>query len=162
DRGRPEHWHQGDAGEVGGLPLLERVRGRALPQHHPVGSKARLALELALNTAVRVSDLVKLGNSNIKGGVISIPTTQKTGAPVTIPVMAELEAAISATPTIGIATFLVNERGKPFSPEQATKWFSAAAEEAGLKGCTAHGLRKLACVRLAQAGATAPEIMAVS
>lgn len=131
-------------------------------KHHALGSRARLALELLLATAVRVSDVVKLGSGHIKGGVINIPSTQKTGQPVTLPVMAELEAAIAATPTIGIATFLVNEHGRPFTPEQMTKWFSQQCLDAGLKGCTAHGLRKLACVRLAHAGATAPEIMAVS
>jgi integrase len=36
------------------------------------------------------------------------------------------------------------------------------AREAGLDGCPLHGLRKVCLRRLAEAGCTAPEIMAIS
>src|SRR5262249_28539972 len=128
---------------------------------YALGSMARLALELLLSSALRVSDVVKVGPGHIREGVLSIET-QKTGMPVVVEIMPELEAAIAATPTIGIGTLLLNERGRPFTPGAFTKWFSQQAARAGLKGCTAHGLRKSALVRLAEAGATAPEIASVS
>jgi hypothetical protein len=39
--------------------------------------------------------------------------------------------------------------------------FSAAAKEAGLVDCTAHGVRKAAAVRLAENGATVDQLMAI-
>jgi len=42
-------------------------------------------------------------------------------------------------------------------------WFRDRVTEAGLPGgLSAHGLRKAACRRLAEAGCTAPQIMAIS
>ena len=40
-------------------------------------------------------------------------------------------------------------------------WFSEAAERAGLIDCTAHGIRKAAARRLAEAGATVNQLMAI-
>jgi integrase/recombinase XerD len=40
--------------------------------------------------------------------------------------------------------------------------FRAWCDEAGLPQCSAHGLRKAAAVRLAERGATAHEIMAIT
>ena len=60
-------------------------------------------------------------------------------------------------------TFLQTLRGKPFDGHSFTLWFIAAAAKAGLSSdCTFHGLRKAACRRLAEAGCTPHEIMAIS
>jgi integrase len=55
-----------------------------------------------------------------------------------------------------------NEHGKAFTPERFTKWFVSQCERAGLPGLSPHGLRKAACVRLAQAGCSAHEIASIS
>ena len=47
--------------------------------HHPIGSKPRLAFALALYTAQRVSDVVRMGWQHVKGDRIAV-TQQKTGA----------------------------------------------------------------------------------
>jgi hypothetical protein len=49
-------------------------------------------------------------------------------------------------------TFLVTISGKPFSDACFGNWFRECCDEAGLKGYSAHGLRKAGCVRLAEAG----------
>lgn len=60
-------------------------------------------------------------------------------------------------------TLLVTEFGKPFSPAGFTNLFRRWVAAAGLpKGISAHGLRKACCRRLAEAGCSAPEIMAIS
>ena len=86
---------------------------------------------------------------------------QKTGAELAIPVHTELQTIITAT-TTGQMTFLITELGKPFTPAGFGNWFRDRCDEAGLSHCSAHGLRKAAARRLAEAGCTANEIAAVT
>jgi integrase len=58
--------------------------------------------------------------------------------------------------------FLLNERGKAFTATGFSKWFVRHCERVGLQGVSAHGLRKAACRRLAEAGCSANEIAAIS
>jgi integrase len=127
---------------------------------HPLGSRARLALALLLYTGQRRADVVKMGRQHIKAGEISI-RQQKTGAPVTLPIMPELAKCLELVPRDQL-TFLVTEQGKPFTPAGFGNWFRDCCNEAGLRGIAAHGLRKAMCRRLAEAGCTPHEIMAIS
>ncbi len=127
---------------------------------HPVGTRARLALEIALNTAQRRGDIIRLGRQHVRNGAIHIKQ-RKTGQAVEIPVHADLAAVLDMTP-IDNMIFLTTERGGPFSELHFTNWFLAMCREAGLPGCSVHGLRKAACRRLAEAGCTEHEIMAIS
>jgi integrase len=73
-----------------------------------------------------------------------------------------LQTVLDATPSEHL-TFLVTEFGKPFAPAGFGNWFRDQCNEAGLpKHCSAHGLRKAACRRLAEAGCTAHQIAAIS
>jgi integrase len=128
--------------------------------HYPVGSKPRLALALLLNTAGRVSDVIKLGRGNVRSGVFHF-TSQKTGKPLQIPITAEAAAAINAGASSAALVFLLNEWGRPFTPRKFSKWFIYQCRRIGLR-LSAHGLRKAACRRLAEAGASANEIAAIS
>ena len=128
---------------------------------YPVGSRPRLALELLLGTALRCVDVVKIGRGHVRNGVIYI-TAQKTKAALAIPITAALEAAINAAAPSEHMVFLINERARPFTADGFSKWFSERCEGAGLPHCSAHGLRKAACRRLAEAGCTAPEIASIS
>jgi integrase len=130
-------------------------------QKHPVGSRARLALELALHTGQRRGDLVRLGRQHIRDGVLTV-RQQKTGVTLSIPVHPELVAVLEETPGNHL-TFLTTSTGKPFSAAGFTNWFREVCDEAGLpKGTSAHGLRKACCRRLAEAGCSANVIAAVS
>ena len=82
-------------------------------------------------------------------------------------------AALDAMRPSAALTFLTNDYGKPFASAAAFgNKFADWCRKAGIEGVIgddqqlrnfrAHGLRKAACVRLAEAGCTAPEIMAVS
>jgi len=57
--------------------------------------------------------------------------------------------------------FLVNDFGRPFTAAGFGNRFRQWCNEAGVKRCSAHGLRKAAAARLAELGATEHEIMAV-
>jgi integrase len=129
--------------------------------HYPLGSKPRLALALLLHTAQRRADVVRMGRQHIRDGVLSV-RQQKTGTALAIPVTPALAAALDATPSEHL-TFLVTDRGQPFEPMAFTKWFRRCCDAAGLpKACSAHGLRKAACRRLAEAGCSANEIASIS
>jgi len=126
---------------------------------HPVGSLQRLALALLLFTGQRRGDVVHLGRQHIRDGMLHI-RQRKTGAELGIPVHPELQALISgATDRL---TFLVNDLGRPFPVGSFSNWFRAACDSANLHHCSAHGLRKAAARRLAEAGCTAHEIAAIT
>jgi integrase len=130
-------------------------------KRHPVGTKPRLALALLLYTAQRRADVVLMGRQHIRDGALFV-RQQKTGMELTIPIHPELQAALDATPK-GELTFLVTAYGKGFTAAGFTNWFREQCGLAGLPlGVSAHGLRKAACRRLAEAGCTAHEIAAIS
>lgn len=90
---------------------------------------------------------------------------------VSIPLWPELQAEITNHPT-NYATYIVNAYGNTFSIKGFQQWFSARVKHAGImpelqpdgvvRGCTAHGLRKLAAIRLVEAGCTLHEIQAIT
>jgi len=132
---------------------------------HPVGSKARLALALLLYTGQRRSDIVLFGRQHLRDEWLHF-TQQKNRAhkPITlaVPVLPELQSIIDATPS-GTLTFLVTEFGQPFTANGFGNRFRKWCDEAGLPPhCSAHGLRKAAATRLAEAGASENEIRAVT
>lgn len=127
----------------------------------PNGSRERLALYLMLFTALRRGDATRLKWTDVVGGVVMV-TQGKTGGRLALPVHPRLADELAVASRNG-HTILATTYGKPFSVNGFYNWFADAAKEAGLpKGCSPHGLRKAACRRLAEAGATASEIMAVS
>jgi integrase len=74
-----------------------------------------------------------------------------------IPIIDELRTIIDATPS-GHLTYLVTEYGKPFTGNGFGNRFRKWCDDAGLKHCSAHGLRKAAGARLAELGCSAHEI----
>lgn len=128
--------------------------------HHPVGSKSRLALALPLFTGQRRSDVVGMGRQHVRNGAIMVHQ-QKTGAQLDIPLHPDLAAIIAATPSDHL-TFLTDETGKPFTAQGFGKWFRVQCDAADLPHCTAHGLRKAAARRLAEAGCSTHEIAAIT
>lgn len=125
----------------------------------PLGTRERLAMDLALYTGLRRSDLYRVGRQHVRDGVISIQT-QKTGTWAHIPIFAHLRASLEAAPT-GDLAFLVTSRGEPFMSEASFgNWFGKACRAAGVPG-RAHGLRKAGATIAAEAGASAHELMAM-
>lgn len=129
-------------------------------KRHAIGTRARLALALLLYTAQRRGDVVRMGRQHLRDGVITV-RQQKTGAELEIPAHAELRSALAGA--ADNLTFLLTEKGRPFTPAGFGNWFRDRCTEAGLpKNCAAHGLRKAACRRLAEAGCTVHQIAAIS
>ena len=133
----------------------------AFEAHHGIGTRARLAMALLLYTAQRRSDVVRMGRQHVRSGVL-IVRQQKTGRVLAIPIHPKLAEIFTATEGNNL-TFLVTGNGKPFSAAGFGNLFRQWCDEAGLpKHCSAHGLRKAACRRLAEAGCSEHEISAIS
>ena len=102
-----------------------------------------------------------MGRQHVRDGRISV-RQHKTGTSLAIRIHPDLQAAIDATPSDQLA-FLVTQYGRPFKNAASFgQCMKAWAREAGLSDCPLHGLRKVGLRRLAEAGCTAPEIMAIS
>jgi integrase len=145
----------------GGHPTWTEDDIAAFEAAYPIGTKQRLALALLLGTALRVSDLTRIGRGHVRDGMLRV-TQQKTGAPLSIPITTNLWAIINASPIAEQLLFLVADNGRPFNPSHFSKWFRDQCTAVGLKGLGAHGLRKAACRRMAEAGCSANEIAAIS
>lgn len=126
----------------------------------PVGTRERIAFDLLLWTVQRSGDVRQMGRQHLKGGRLEF-TQEKTGAELSLPILPALAASLANVPANQML-FVQTEAGVPFTAKGFGNWFSAACRAAGLSGCSAHGLRKAGCTRLANHGATEAEIMAWS
>ena len=114
-----------------------------------------------LYTGQRRSDVVRMGRQHVRKDILAI-TQQKTGQAVHIPLHPDLKALLDRLPLDNLS-FLMTAQGKPFTAPGFTNWFKDMTREAGLpKTLSPHGLRKATCRRLAEAGCSAHEIMAIS
>lgn len=156
-----------------GFHTWEREEVEAFEAYHPIGSKARLAFSILLFTGVRRSDAIKLGHPMERDGALHFQETKgakrrgRGGRPApgpkrrVLPILPQLRAIIEATPKSGHMTYLVSERGRPFSSGSFGNRFRKWCNEAGLPHCTAHGLRKAGATIAAENGATAHQLMAL-
>ncbi len=132
-------------------------------QHHPIGTKARLALALFLYTGQRRSDIVRLGPQHVRDGWLSFTQTKnrsRNPVKLSIPILPELQTVLDQTKT-GNLTYIVTEFGKPFTSNGFGNWFRKRCDEAGLSQCSAHGLRKAGAALAAEKGATERQLMAI-
>jgi integrase len=127
---------------------------------HPIGSRARLALALLLYTGQRRGDVIRMGAQHIRNGSLHVKQ-EKTGIELIIPLHPTLAAIIAAAPRYHL-TFVTTRRGGPFQGSAFSRWFREQCDRAGLPHCSAHGLRKAAARRLAEAGCTVHEIGAIT
>lgn len=126
---------------------------------HPAGSKARRALYILLYSGARRSDAVRFGKQMIRTGWLKYKTV-KNGKTIEVPVLPILQAELDRGQQ-GELTFLMTEFGKPFTSNGFGNWFRRRCDEAGLKQCAAHGLRKAGATIAANNGATAHQLMAI-
>lgn len=123
----------------------------------------RLALELALWTGQRQSDLLRLCWSNYDGQRITL-RQGKRHRKVDMRVPGPLKAVLDGTSRRGM-TILTSPAGKPWrvdpKPTHFQHQWRVATVAAGLDGLHFHDLRGTTCTLLAEAGATPPEIAAV-
>lgn len=126
-----------------------------------LGTKERLAHDLLLYTAQRLSDVCRMETDWISNGIMTIAQA-KTGAMVYIPLVKPLLTSISIV-GIKAGPLCVTAHGKARTAAGFHNWFSESCRKAGLPlGVSAHGLRKAAATALAERGRTPHEIMAIT
>jgi integrase len=67
-------------------------------RHHPIGTTARLALDLLMYTGTRRSDVVRLGRQHVRNGWLRF-TQVETKTTVELPVLPALQATIDSSKT---------------------------------------------------------------
>ena len=146
-----------DKPKTDGFPAWTEADVTAYEKRWPTGTKERLALALFLYTGQRRSDVVRMGPQHVTDGRIEV-TQAKGGKTLMIPLHPALKALIAGCNT---DTFLVTDYGEAFSKAGFGAWFATRCEAAGVHK-RAHGLRKAISRRLAEAGCTAYEIIAIT
>lgn len=131
---------------------------------HPLGSKPFLAFAILTSTAGRREDAVRLGFQHVTGDRLRFRQAKnehRKPVEINIPIMPTLVKAIEPLDQDQPA-FLMTDYGKPFSAAGFGLRFREWCDRAGLPHCSAHGLRKATAALLAESGATAHEIMAIT
>ena len=136
--------------------------------HAAAPAHLRLALTLALWTGQRQGDLLRLTWTAYDGETIRL-RQRKTRVPVVIPVGAPLRAALETVKAQAQAegrtlpaTILATTRGTQWTESGFRASWRKACIAAAVKDVTFHDLRGTAVTRLAIAGATVPEIAAIT
>jgi integrase/recombinase XerD len=134
-------------------------------ERHPLGSQARLALDLLRYTTGRREDGPRLGRQHIRDGRIRFRQAKnehRNPIDIDIPLHPALAESIAAAKVSTNMTFLLTEFGKPFTANGFGNKFKDWCRQADLPHCSAHGVRKATATALAEAEATPHEIGAVT
>ena len=128
---------------------------------HPLGTMARLVLELALNTSGRRCNVAGLTRDSIRGNEI-VTAHVKGNHESTVPLLPTTRAAIEALPAAPIKYLVTTQFGKQFTVDgfgnRVRKWCDAA----GLPDHSLHGIRKAVARRVAESGGTDAEGQAIT
>jgi integrase len=122
-----------------------------------IGTRQRVWLDVLLYTGLRRGDAVRLGRQHIREGVATLKT-EKTDTIVALPILPALAETLAAGPC-GDLTFIAGS-GNPLTKESFGNLFRDACRAAGITG-SAHGVRKIAATRAANAGATVAQLEAI-
>lgn len=128
---------------------------------HELGTMARLALELALNTAARRCNVATLTRDDIQNGRIVVDHA-KGNENTSVEMLPMAKAALEALPAAPIKFLVTTQHGKPFSVAGLGNRMRKWCDDAGLKNCSMHGLRKAVSRRIAESGGTDAEGMAIT
>jgi len=143
-----------------GFPVWTEADIAKFEAHWPVGSRERLAFDLLLYTAQRSGDVRQMGRQHVQGRAILV-RQEKTKAFLELPIHPRLKASLDTVPA-GQMLFLVTQSHMGFTAGGFGNWFRGACRAAGIPDRSAHGLRKSAATRLADAGCTEAQIKAVT
>jgi len=143
-----------------GFPIWTEEEVVAFEQRWPLGTRQRVWLATTMYSGLRRGDAVRLGRQHVRNGEATIQT-EKSGftVTVTIPILPLFAETLAAGP-VGDLAFIVGANGRPLIKESFGNLFHDACLAAGVRK-SAHGLRKVAATRLADAGATIHELNAI-
>lgn len=139
-------------------------------RRHPLGTKARLGIDLIRYTTGRREDIPRFGRQHFKGGRIKYrqgKNDERSPIDIDMPCHAALRESIDAYFEANPAaknnmTFLTTESGKPFTTNGFGNKFKDWCRQANLPRCSAHGVRKFTAIELAENDATPHQIGAIT
>lgn len=165
-----------DLGYVERNPAAGIARIAAPESHAPWPAPVRAAFEasgppphlytgymLALWTALRVGDVVRIGRQHDDGAALTIrpgKTTRTSGVDVRVPIAGPLRRHLATLDRTRLV-YVTRADGRPVRPDSFSKEMRAWLAGLGITGYTVHGLRHTTGTALADAGASAHEIQAV-
>jgi integrase len=162
-------------GQIRINPLTDKVEAYKIGTHHtwtdaeleqfearwPLGTRQRLAYALLFYTGQRSGDVVRMTRGDISGGRIKV-VQEKTGTELKIKIHLDLAKAIKTGPAKGL-NLIGDEYGRPIKRPALSHLMRVAIREAGLPPrCVPHGLRKAMLRIMAEGGASAKRLAAVS
>ncbi|RYF26578.1 MAG: hypothetical protein EOO23_08465 [Comamonadaceae bacterium] len=100
----------------------------------------------------------RIGRVAACGGIVR---QEKTNQPIGIPQQPSLKKSLAAS-GLGRLVILTTPNEQPYTEKGVGNCIRKAAVSAGLPHCSAHGLRKAAARRLADAGCAPHEIMSIT
>ncbi len=127
----------------------------AYDKRWPRGTKERVWKDVLLFTGLRRGDAVIFGKQHVRDSIGTV-RTEKTGMEVDIHLDTDLLETLKVGP-VGDLIFIVGDNGQPLTKETFGNYFRHACSEAGVSK-SAHGLRKLAATKAAEAGCTVAEL----
>jgi integrase len=141
-----------------GYPPWTEEDVTAYQRRWPTGTRERVWLDVLLYTGLRRGDAVLLGRQHVRNGVATLKT-EKTGTEVSIPILSVLDTTLQAGPC-GDLHFIVGADGRAFTKGGFSNAFREACRKAGVRR-SPHGVRKLAATRMANNGASVPQLEAL-
>jgi enterobacteria phage integrase len=164
-----------DRGRIASNPLAQKLTAYKSGSHHtwtdaelaqfearwPLGSRQRLAFALLFYTGQRTGDVVRMGRADITAGAIRV-VQEKTGVELSIQIHPDLLDALKAGPTKGL-NLIGDAYGRPIKRAALSHLMRQAIRAAGLPArCVPHGIRKATLRTMAEHGASAKQLAAVS
>ena len=143
-----------------GFPPWSESEIEAFEAYWSIGSRERLIFDLLLYTAQRSGDVRAMTWQDIREGTIAVKQ-EKTKTSLVLPIHPRLKATLEVSSS-NYRTIVANRSGEGYSAGGFGNLIREAAREAGVQGRSAHGLRKSAATRLADAGCTEVQIQAVT
>jgi integrase len=164
-----------DRGQIPTNPLAHKVTAYKSGSHHtwtdaelaqfearwPLGSRQRLAYALLFYTGQRSGDVVRMRRADIAAGSIRV-VQEKTGVELSIQIHPDLADALKAGPANGL-NLIGDGYGRPIKRAALSHLMRQAIRAAGLPArCVPHGIRKATLRTMAEHGASAKQLAAVS
>jgi integrase len=164
-----------ERGQIGSNPLAQKITAYKSGSHHtwtdaelaqfeakwPLGTRQRLAYALLFYTGQRSGDVVRMSRADITAGAIRV-VQEKTGVELSIQIHPDLADAIKASPAKGL-NLLGDAYGRPIKRAALSHLMRQAIRAAGLPDrCVPHGIRKATLRTMAEHGASAKQLAAVS
>jgi integrase len=143
-----------------GFPVWSEADIGQFESRRPVGTRECLAFDLLLYTAQRSGDVRQMGRQHVQFDAILV-RQEKSKAFLELPIHPRLKASLERVPS-GQMLFLVTHGGSGFTAGGFGNWFRDSCRTAGVAERSAHGLRKSAATRLADAGCTEAQIKSVT